>query len=125
MEIIFWKIFFSSNIICKNVIFELFFINNVLFKNIFDKNILGENLTNIFVVKVFLAFPYLLPTLCCPILNFSPLHQGFLKSSVTDKRNEITDRTEHAMIVPFIITDKGETLQITECMNYACHKANM
>ena len=111
-----WKYFFES-IFGENIFFENIFGSNILFKknfreNIFLKNIFGKNIfdENIFGNNIFwgkgLHFP-LHPLQSTPYIQLPPTLTPCLKLRGGDegRTNELTDRTEHAMIVPFIYTD--------------------
>ena len=102
----FLDIVFSSNIICKNVIFEIFFIKNFCSKiflpkiflvKIFDKYFYCENIFGLLLLIAPPLVPYLKPQ---PLLSPS---SGIFEVKC-DRRNELTDRTD-AMIVPFIYLD--------------------
>ena len=79
---------------------------NILGENIFGKNILGENIfdENIFGPTLLTAY---LPLTYIPT-HFHPLISDFWKWVLHNETNKLTDRTEHAMIVPFIYTDDAK-----------------
>ena len=75
---------FLKNIFCENI-----FDKNIFGENVFDKNIFGENILDE-------NNPYLI----------SAPHASVIFEVECDTTNEgLTDRTEHTMIVPFIVLD--------------------
>ena len=92
----FWIYFFLQIIFCKNIFFR-----NIFVENIWSENIFGP------------PIPYYPP----PMYNTQVATSSYLLFEVegggTNETNEgLTDRTEHAMIAPFIITDFDPILHL-------------
>ena len=78
----------------------MFIRRNIFDNNIFSENIFGENISgkNIFSFPSPIWLPYNQPP---PLLSSSSVNFEV----ECDTTNEITDRTEHTMIVPFIVLE--------------------
>ena len=83
----FWRKCFDENIFGKNIVHG----------NILDENILGKNI-------FFSPFPHLTAQQTTPTSS-QLLISDFWSWVWHNERNELTDRTEHTMIVPFIVLD--------------------
>ena len=98
----------SSEIFGKNI-FDKIFSGKIFSAKIFLAKIFSAKifLVKIFSAKIFFSypfFPHLTALQTTP--TSSQLHISDFWSWVWhNKRNEITDRTEHTMIVPFIVLD--------------------
>ena len=87
------EIFFLENIFGGNIFWQKYFQQKYFQKNIFRVNIFSKNI-------FFLPLPHLTALPTTPLLSSSSV---ILKLSVTNEG--LTDRTEHTMIVPFIVLD--------------------
>ena len=104
-ENIFSTIFLAQlilKIFLVKIFLAQFFLKIFFGENIFSKNIFGEKFfgINIFLGKG-LHYPSHAHALLYPPPTYNS-HPCYLKLRGGDETNELTDRTEHTMIVPFL-----------------------